>query len=448
MKPYSFVLPESFHPGEFLTSPALLCRWDDARYFVSLILTKLARGQVDDGGMIRLRAAYLRNVMHNRGCKPVVDALLEGGAVWRTAYKVGEKSFGYRLSDRFIGDRHVRLPISNARLIGRLAVFHEQQEVERLARMQPVHLALAKQQHRLRIHGDAAREIVAGLPPKSNPFDVQGVLVANIEHREFHCNVGRYGRLANNITSLKREVRETLHVGGRKLGSVDLSCVQPALLGKIIRDSTPSTDSKHGTNGDRENGERTGTGAEQASIYDAQPDGWDGATGLDLERYCSAAQAGTFYEIMVAELSANGIGREEFKRRFLADVIAKRKANRHGAEYPSVVEDTFRRLFPSVYRFIRQVNRDGWEHKKLIRQLQRGESALVIETVAADLVTRFPSTFFLTLHDAIYTTDEHLCKVEQAFRRAFDQTGFPMQFKVGHGSSSRGSHVTTRKGEA
>ena len=39
-KPYSFVLPESFDPREFLKSPKLARRFDDARYFINLILRK------------------------------------------------------------------------------------------------------------------------------------------------------------------------------------------------------------------------------------------------------------------------------------------------------------------------------------------------------------------------------------------------------------------------
>ena len=54
----------------------------------------------------------------------------------------------------------------------------------------------------------------------------------------------------------------------------------------------------------------------------------------------------------------------------------------------------------------------------------------MIETVVADLVIRFPAMFCITLHDAIYTTPDHLCLVEEAFHRAFDMTGFSMTLKV------------------
>lgn len=294
--------------------------------------------------------------------------------------------------------------------------------------MKPVHFALVKQQQRLRIHGDKAREILAGLPAQSNPFDSQGILISDIENREFRCNVGRYGRVTNNITSLKRELRTCLHVAGKPLGSVDLSCAQPAIVAKLQHDSERNR---------RETDGRTDRPKGKGSIYDATFGGglhYDStsvhAATSDLARYGRLTRTGRFYDFMVDELRESGIDRDEFKKRFLADVVAKRKASPRGGEYPSVVEDKFRELFPTVYRFIRRVNENGWQHANMIRRLQQAESEFVIETVAADLVTRYPSMFLITLHDAIYSTPENLPAVEQAFHRAFDQTGFSMTLKV------------------
>lgn len=98
---------------------------------------------------------------------------------------------------------------------------------------------------------------------------------------------------------------------------------------------------------------------------------------------------------------------------------------------PSEVEDAFRDLFPSVYAFIRQYNQDGFEHANLIRQLQREESKLVIETVCADLIKRYPDMFILTLHDAIFTTEPNIATVTDGFERAFKQMNFPMSLKIG-----------------
>ena len=411
MTPFSFVIPASFDPREFLKSPSSLNRrWDDARYFVSLILTKLARRDVDHLGLVRLHAKHLANVMYQPTYASVIAALLDGGAIERFPYSVGERSFGFRLAARFVANKHVRVPATDSRLIGRLERFHADASAEREARMKPVHYALAQQQTRLQIDGPEARRTLAALPSECNPFDVQGILIADIENHEFHANVGHYGRLSNNITSLKRELRESLHVNGDPLVSVDLSCAQPALLAKVIRESTAANATGTG-------GKETREGTKQGK-YDSSPE-------HDFDLYLSLVQTGRFYDFMVERLRDRGISRDEIKRKFLADVIAKK------GRYPTVVEDKFRELFPSVHRFIRRINRDGLEHANLIRLLQREESSFVIETVAAEFVTRHPYMFCLTLHDAIYTTASNLPKVEQAFHRAFDQTGFPMRLKVG-----------------
>jgi hypothetical protein len=233
---------------------------DDARYFISLIMTKNARDQVDRDGFVRLKAEYLRKVMHPQRYNAVIDALLQGGAAIRSPYTVGSESFGYKLGDRYAEDQHMRVPVKDSRLAQRLQLFHEKAETARLARMKPVHYALEAAQHRLRIYGDEAREIISRLPQKSNRHDAQGILVRDIEEHRFHVNVGRYGRMTNNITSLKREVRKALHVDNERLANVDISCCQPALIGKMLREtkaaksfSTTSTANKPAATSERSN---------------------------------------------------------------------------------------------------------------------------------------------------------------------------------------------------
>ena len=106
------------------------------------------------------------------------------------------------------------------------------------------------------------------------------------------------------------------------------------------------------------------------------------------------------------------------KLAFLRDVLAKR------GRYPSVVETVVRREWPSVYAFVRAVNRG--DHAVLIRQLQRLESWLVIEQVAPRLVGRVPC---IMLHDAIYSRRGCLATVEAAFNEVFDTIGFRLRLK-------------------
>ena len=437
---FQFCLPESFQPPEFLRTPNLIRLADDARYLISLILTKTARGQVDQFGNVRLMAKYLRNIMHKHHYNHLVDALLERGAVERVAYEVGKRSFGYRLADRFRDDKHVRIGAQDSRLIARLTAFHRNAERERQSRMKPVHFALERHQQRLTIDGNQAREIIESLPQRSNPWDSQGVLVRDIEDRDFHVNVGRFGRLSNNITCMKREIRAALCLQSEPLQHVDIRCCQPALIGKAARETVGQAGHSTGELDKRDKASREaymmprhGQQGEhgQTQRMCAAPD--PPYRGGDLDVYCELVQSGRFYDFLLSKLefeTCPNFTRDELKKRFLADVVAKRKANRRGAEYPSDVEDAFRRLFPSVYQFIREINRNGWEHENLIRRLQQEESKLVIETVAADLIVRHPEVFVLTLHDAIFTTASGIPVVVGAFEAAFDKIGYPMSLKV------------------
>ncbi|HBJ35157.1 MAG TPA: hypothetical protein DDZ51_10460 [Planctomycetaceae bacterium] len=139
--------------------------------------------------------------------------------------------------------------------------------------------------------------------------------------------------------------------------------------------------------------------------------------------------------------------RATLKQTVLQDVIAKAKpcntrrakASRRragnvdavlsGAEYPSIVEDTFCRHFPTTYRFIRDANKDGWEHQNVIRLLSMRESDLVIHRVARGLMSR-QSGLVLTLHDSIFSPADSIHHAEREFREAFAERKIKMQLKI------------------
>jgi hypothetical protein len=321
-----FLQPESFHPGEFLKTPKLVRRWDDARYLVSLILRKLSRWDVDDvgddRGVVRLRAKFLKRVMRDCDYAAVIEALLDGAIERPAAYSVGEHSFGYRLAERFANDKHVRIPVTNPRLIRRLEIVRVERTAEQHARMMPVHHELGKRQRQLRIDGGLAREILSEFP-KSNRYDRQGILISDIEHQDFHYNVGEFGRFSNNITCLKREVRDALHVDGERLGSVDIRCTQPALTAKIMQQS--STISRRAQQVEQ---------ASDTSNYDSH----FSEGGHDFDRYRSLVQSGKLYEVLLAELGWPQNRRDNLKQLVLQDVFAKRWGYDSGVENATVSE--------------------------------------------------------------------------------------------------------------
>lgn len=417
--------PESFNPADHLTSPELVHRLDDARYAVSLVATKMATGDVDHQGYVRLHGKFLRNIMYQSTYNHVMDALVDAGVLKRAPYRAGVKSFGYRLADRFSNDRHVLVPATDTRLIEKLEKFYEDNQPVREALWLPVHHALAELQHRLTIDGDAARAWLAQNPDQ-NKFGLQGLLVSRIENGMFSFNVGDYDRVTNSITNLKRELRRFLRVDGLPLWHVDLRTCQPALLAQLVTVNSHAQTADRTKEGNKElNYDASGQSQDwHPDPYDASRQNWERP---DVVLYRTLTESGELYDFLLKEVRKRGhqIGRERLKDQFMCDVVAKR------GRYPARdVERVFNECFPTIRAFIRAINRDGREHKNLIRQLQREEARFVIGIVAADLVTRFPGVVVLPLHDALYVTAQHLPKVVEVFNRAFDRTGIRMSFKV------------------
>lgn len=432
----NFILPACFDPGILLPA-SLAKRLDDARYFINTILRKLVRQQADATGYVRLRAANLRKVMHFRDYSKVVDALLSAGTVQRTSYQVRNYPFGYRLDTAYLHEPHKRIRVKDERLLARLMKFIQKCKEDGLKEMLPVHQELWQRQKRLDIDGSLARSIIADLPAESNPFDVQNILVADIEQRQFRLSVGNYGRVSNSITNLKREVREALRVDGERLVGVDIACCQPSLLALLMQRLIPPTEGKNCTSYNASLPPPVGLPSlSRLGLSSSLVSRLSGCLDCpSVSKFADRCCRGSLFDFLLRLFEERGIEttRDRIKLTFLADILAKRKANRHGAEYPSEMESIFREEFPGVWQFIRIVNGHGWNHERLIRILQRLESWLVIENVCQRFMTDNPSEFVITLHDAIYVCPGAVERATAAFEGVFEALEFHMTLKIEKG---------------
>ena len=211
---------------------------------------------------------------------------------------------------------------------------------------------------------------------------------------------------------MKREIRSALRCAGMPLAGVDISFAQPCLLSLLIRFCQKNVPS-----------------------YDAAP--WlpllpPVVPCPSVALFSAACLSGELFGILGMLLQDAGVvwSRDKVKKRFLADVLAKKKANAAGAEYPSVIEKIFRTEFPGVWKFIRDVNEDGWEHARLIRLLQQLEAWLVIEQVCGRFVQRYPGEFLISLHDAVYCRPEMLGALVDSFEYVFSELDFRPRLKV------------------
>lgn len=145
-------------------------------------------------------------------------------------------------------------------------------------------------------------------------------------------------------------------------------------------------------------------------------------------RFCGLVCGGSFNEWLAEK---TGLPREEAKRRFLIDVLAK-----HGS-YPAEVENCFQSEFPNVHRFLEEARKQ--DYRDTIRSLQRLESWLVIEKVAPLLAGR---AAIVTLHDAIFCGESDLPLVQDAFEEVFEKIGFRLSLKEEKWGPTHSAKVT------
>ena len=202
--PTHFTLPATFDASDFLRG-RLQLRADDARWMVSTIVRKLANRDTDPWGLVRLHWSVLARVMRRNTLRAVVEALEGGGAIETTGYYTGVKCRGFRLTKRYLGDRSVRVPVTDPWLLARIEAERcREKTTEQQTRWLPVHDALADEQQRVTITREAD-DILDTLPEHTRLC--QHVLVCNIRSRRLRFSVSSTGRVFNAITGLKRELR-------------------------------------------------------------------------------------------------------------------------------------------------------------------------------------------------------------------------------------------------
>ena len=137
-------------------------------------------------GYVRLDSQIIRRVV-NKDTAPEIVRALDGRAIETAPHYVGVKCRGYRLANRYGGDRAVRRPVTDPRLMERIQRERDRMDAqEQQARWMPIHGRLNEEQQRLTIGPDADL-FVAGLPDDTRLC--QDVLVQNIRRREYSFSV-------------------------------------------------------------------------------------------------------------------------------------------------------------------------------------------------------------------------------------------------------------------
>lgn len=472
-------IPENFRPGDYFELPELTRCDEEAIYFVSRVYEGMAANDFDP---VPLKAEKLLRLM-GKNYKFVVDRLLSEKVVERFAYEPGEISFQYLLSEERFGSCKSRYyKFRRPVMIERLAR-QEQEKASGSSKaaqcgINPIVDGLYQRIETLSIDAVLANDLLANLPnpEKVDRYGMQTMMIEKLEQGHHMLVQGRLGRISNNITSMKKEVRKALRIDGSPLANVDIRNSQPTLLSNLIRNKQTGT---HRINNRHRNKQQNRTNRPhthydlpalpptgRAAGASEGPLTFDRSYRLGMKTALTTTDSartqtksvtapnGSVFDlpnVVLFDQAIEGMGAmglpsldlnapdvskyieltttgrfyefllERYTISFEGQQIDRQKVKKkfltdviaYEGFYKSNVRELFRKDFPTVFELINRVNRS--DHGNMIRLLQGLEVKIVIHRVAPLLMEQYPDLGFVTLHDSIYTRNDCIQWVKKAF---------------------------------
>lgn len=186
-------------------------------------------------------------------------------------------------------------------------------------------------------------------------------------------------RVFNSITNLKRELRQFVLINGKPIRDIDVSNAQPLLFCKMIREYT------------------------NAYLPNSA---------ADIEKYIELCETGNLYKYLSAKFGVENTS--DFKKEFFAKVFFSTERRKYK------IRKMFDKLFPTVSKIVSFYKKTNY--KNLAIELQRFESEVIISNVARNLIDLGVNEF-ITLHDAIFCTDELFDTVRTEIILGFNKFG-------------------------
>ena len=243
--------PVGFDPTEVL--PLHLNRYADyARFFLHVLYSQRVFKEIKDE-FVPLKAAYLRRFFpDNTVYKQVRDALLDSGTIvcdgicyqadshtWRNHNDQhrGGKCFGYKLGPKWSGIRHERVTLTTKPLLKSITKVNKTRQTE---------IVLLPHQHIWRClqditidHVSAIQELnalmVGATQAEIDGYTGQRMICDGIDNCDWFWHVCHFGRVYNNVTALKKSLRQYLRANNHSLVGCDVNNSQPLLVGLLCR---------------------------------------------------------------------------------------------------------------------------------------------------------------------------------------------------------------------
>jgi hypothetical protein len=291
-----------------------------------------------------------------------IDYLIENGIlIFISSHQKGKKSRTYSLSEKIIRDEISRFRNTDKFLIKKLKDRNEWIESENLEGDLiniDVKNKLISDLYSVSI--DFSRSIFYLDSLKSDDNDIYNrnrYSVECISDGQIFYHFDKYGRMHTNFTILKSFIRKNcLLIDNLETSEIDIKNSQPLFLTKIIESA--------GTKWVRQD---------------------------EFELFRTLTLNGSFYKHI---MNYANINKSEAKELTYKVLFGRNSGN-------SKPDKIFKKIFPTIYNFIKLYKKEYGDYKILAYNLQKLESNLIFNKIAKDILNHYPYISVITVHDSI-----------------------------------------------
>ena len=370
-------------------------RHSDKYYY---ILTQIYYGRIFDkriehDSFVSLSSKILHNILGGDYRKYILFLIHNGIIESDNHYRLGEKSKGYRFTEKYRHRKFQQVEITDKKLLENVKMFRAEQESKiRLDQHRYIYDCL----RHVNINAEGARNYIEQNIFRDAEYSSYNISVDLIESKSFFFTVdSTAGRVHNNITNLSRELRPFLSYNNEKLVEIDIANSQPFLFNILINAYDIYSNSSFLS--------RYNTDRYMNLSYVTSKK-------TDVLVYRESTSSGKFYEYLMDKLNIEE-ERSEFKVRFFKKIFFSKE----NPYYISEERKQFTELFPNVSPIISYYKKD--DYRNLAITLQKTEAEIMINKIVPRLAEK--GIYCLTIHDSILTTPENSETVKKIILEEF-----------------------------
>lgn len=367
-----------------------------AFYFLNILKVKQSLHKDSQGGFYQLNKEILESIISKKYRLQIIRYLVSIGLIevnhsYSTASHISK---GYRLTEKANVSKWHEISIKDRLLIYKLENWQKKLQADtnkQISKKGGGYQITNYWLNEIKISNDVLNEIETisnGIKKDAYLMQVDRIN----KGRKFRV-IDLNNRFHHNLTNLKREFRKYLTIENEPLKSIDVVASQPTFLAILLDKVTNNTNSE---------------------------------IQAEITVYKEVLNKHDFYTYLHGSNFVDHAERKQFKERFFSSVLFGKVSNMN-----TKIGKRFEREFPLIFDAIKKLKeRHGSNY--IANTLQQIESKFIFSLINhIDTVTGSRSIPLVSLHDAIYTTENNIDTVEMlAFEYSQKTTSSLIKFEI------------------